>query len=267
MSGKLDSAIKELQTIDQMAKGDRWMNRVHPLVKLCLTVFYIALTVSFSKYDLAGLLGMILYPIFLFNLGEVSFPDALKRLRVVLPVVCVVGVFNPFFDHTVVGMIGNAPVWGGVVSMLTLMIKAVLTVLASYLLITTTSIEGICYALRLLHLPKAFAVQMLLIYRYVTVLLSEAKRVTTAYHLRAPGQKGIAFHAWGSLVGQLLLRSMDRADGLYQSMLLRGFQGEFYPGKGTAFHSSDLLFLLIVVAALVLLRIFPVMAIVGGFFL
>lgn len=267
MSGKIDAAIREIQTIDSLAKEDRWMNRLHPLVKLCLTIFYIALTVSFPKYDMAGLLGMILYPLLLFSVGEVSFWDALKRLKIVLPLVCVVGVLNPFFDHTVIGMIGNIPVWGGVVSMLTLMLKAVLTVLASYLLIATTPIEGICRAMRLLHLPKGFVVQILLIYRYLTVLLREAHRVTTAYQLRAPGQKGIAFRAWGSLAGQMLLRSMDRADALYQSMLLRGFRGEFYPAGGTHFRGADLCYLLIVAAGLLLLRIFPVMAMVGGVFI
>ena len=52
--------------------------------------------------------------------------------------------------------------------------------------------------------------------------------MSEAYHLRAPGQKGIHISAWGSFLGQLLLRSMDRAEDLYESMLLRGFRGEFY---------------------------------------
>lgn len=56
--------------------------------------------------------------------------------------------------------------------------------------------------------------------------------MTQAYHLRAPGQKGIHISAWGSFLGQLLLRSMDRATALYESMELRGFHGEFYYAAG-----------------------------------
>ena len=41
------------------------------------------------------------------------------------------------------------------------------------------------------------------------------------------GQKGIHISVWGSFLGQLLLRSMDRAQALYESMELRGFCGEF----------------------------------------
>jgi cobalt/nickel transport system permease protein len=69
---------------------------------------------------------------------------------------------------------------------------------------------------------------MLLTYRYVAVMMEEVSVMTEAYHLRAPGQKGIHISAWGSFLGQLLLRSMDRAEDLYESMQLRGFRGEFY---------------------------------------
>ncbi|MFQ6930295.1 MAG: CbiQ family ECF transporter T component [Eubacterium sp.] len=63
-----------------------------------------------------------------------------------------------------------------------------------------------------------------LIYRYINVLLKETKRIVVeAYSLRAPGQKGINFKAWGSLPGQLLLRSIDRATDVHNSMSLRGY--------------------------------------------
>ena len=271
---KIDSAIRELKTIDQMAGEDQWMNRIHPLVKLFLTVFYIVLTVSVSRYNLPGCALMAVYPVVLFIIGEISVIDALRRLRIVLPLVLIVGIFNPFFDREIVVQIGSVPVSGGVLSMFTLMIKAVLTVLASYLLIVTTSIEEICYALRLLHVPQLFVTEVLLIYRYITVLLKEAGRVTQAYQLRAPGQKGIAFRAWGPLLGQMLLRSMDRAEVLYQSMCIRGFRGQFYlsprktrssdPDQGRKQTRSDVLYLLIWTAILVLFRFFPVSEFVGS---
>ena len=64
------------------------MNRLHPLIKFLLTVYYIVLTVSFSKYDVIGLCGMMVYPLILFLLSELSFSDCLRRLRLVLPLVC-----------------------------------------------------------------------------------------------------------------------------------------------------------------------------------
>ena len=263
---KIGNAIHEFQTLDAIAKEDTWLNRIHPLVKLFLTVFYIALTVSFHKYDLAGLLGMIVYPLAVFEISGLSFGDALRRLKVVLPVVCIVGILNPFFDRTLLQAGGGIIVTGGVISMITLMIKAVLTVLASYLLIATTSIEKLCYALRKIHVPQMIVVEIMLIYRYITVLLAEARRITQAYSLRAPGQKGVAFKAWGPLLGQMLLRSMDRAGELYESMCLRGFRGEFYVHGKPARAVPSLLYLLLWTAVMTVLRLFPVMQLVGKMF-
>ena len=107
------------------------------------------------------------------------------------------------------------------------MLKGFYSVLAAYILIATTSIDEICYALRLLHVPKIVTIVIMLIYRYFGLMGNEANRITTAYKLRAPSQNGIHYKAWGTLVGQWLLRSIDRAGNVYESMLLRGFKGDY----------------------------------------
>lgn len=263
---KIHDALYEIEAIGQMAERDQWMNRIHPLVKLFVTVLYIFLVVSFPKYDLMGVWSMAVYPLVIFLTGEVSFRAALRRLRFVLPLVCIVGIFNPFFDRSVLVFIGGVGISGGVLSMLSLMIKGVLTVLASYLLVATTTIEKLCYALRLLHVPKILVTQLLLIYRYITLLLTEARRITQAYELRAPGQKGVHFKAWGSLVGRFLLRSMDRANDVYASMCLRGYQGEFSCGNQEKWKKTDFAFLIIWCAVLCLFRTIPVFTVIGGLF-
>ena len=225
---KLGNELYEIHHMDMLPANDQWVNKIHPLVKLILTIAFLTVTMSFPKYDLTGLLRMGIYPIVLFIVGEISFRDSIHRLRIVLPLICFVGLFNPIFDRQVIGHIGTAPLTAGMLSMVTLMIKGIYSVLAAYLLIATTSIEKICYALRLLHIPAILVTQVLLTYRYVTVLLEEANRMTQAYSLRAPNQKGVHFKVWGTLAGQLLLRSMDRANEVYEIMTLRGYQGEFY---------------------------------------
>lgn len=263
---KINKAIYEIEHMSQLAMRDQWMNRLHPLVKLFICIFYIIIVVSFHKYNLTGVLSMAVYPVFAFAIGDLSWRDAFHRLRIVIPVVCIVGVFNPFFDTQIVTNVGGLAISGGVLSMLSLMVKGVLTVLASYVLIATTTIEKICYALRLLHVPKIVVTEIMLIYRYIIVLLGEAKRITQAYSLRAPGQKGVHFKAWGSLVGQLLLRSMDRADIVYESMCLRGYQGNFDFGEKSTFGLSEIIYLTVWVGVFVAFRLFPVFEIIGGLF-
>ena len=264
---QIGQAISEIRTLQSAAEEDTWINGLHPLGKLILTIFYVAVTVSFPKYEIPGLLSMAVYPLIVFIVSDLSIKDSFRRLRIVLPLVMLFGVLNPFFDRQILFTVGDLSVSGGVVSMITLMIKGVLTVLAGYLLIATTSIEKICYAFRLLHVPKGFVVVLLLIFRYVTVLLSEARRITQAYQLRAPNQKGIHYKVWGSLLGRMLLRSMDRASDIYDSMLLRGFDGEFRIGKKKALTAADLLWPSVWILLLLLLRCFPVVRWIGTLFI
>lgn len=251
---RISRAIQEFQRVDRAASEDQWVNKLHPLVKLCITLLYIVLLVSFPRYHLAGVIRFLAYPAAMFILSENSLKQALGRLKVVLILVCMVGIANPFLDRTAVLQLGGFTVTGGMVSMITLMCKGVLAVLASYLLIVTTTIEKLCYALRLLHLPKVFVTQILLIYRYVGLLMREVERMHQAYALRAPRQKGIHIRAWGSLTGLLLLRSMERADTVYESMCLRGYQGEFPMENRVAWQGRDVVYLISWMFILILLR-------------
>ena len=227
-----ERACQELQAMDELAAKSSLIHRIGAGSKLLVTILYIVTVVSFSKYDLFGLCVMVLYPVIGYQFALIPVRTCFYKLRVVMPLVCAVGLLNPFFDKQIILTIGGVGVSGGVISMLTLMMKGVFCLMASFLLIATTSIESICAVLRRIHCPKILTSLLLLTFRYVSVLLEEVSVMTQAYHLRAPGQKGIHISAWGSFLGQLLLRSMDRATALYESMELRGFHGEFYYAAG-----------------------------------
>lgn len=224
-------------------------------------------TVSFNKYDITGLFFMLLFPVFAYQLAGIAVHTCFHKLRIVMPLVCAVGLFNPFFDKQILIVVGNIGISGGAVSMLTLMMKGVFCLMASFLLVATTSIEEICRALRQLHFPKMLTSLLLLTFRYISVLLEEVAIMTEAYHLRAPGQKGIHVSAWGSFLGQLLLRSMDRAEALYESMELRGFYGEFYYAKGKASNKIAWPGTCICAALIMLTRLYNIPALLGSMFM
>lgn len=254
---KISNALNEINTLDSLAHRQTPATALHPLAKLLVTLAYVATLMSFGKYDLVSLVVMSLYIPWGFYFSQLSFTAALRRLRFILPLVCMVGLANPFFDEQVFTL-GSITLKAGYISLLTLMLKGALAVLASYLLIATTTIEQICYALRLLHVPKLMVTQLLLTYRYLSLLLEQADTISQAYALRAPQETGIRYRVWGSLAGQLLLRSIDRANALYASMLLRGFNGEFfYRGPITAWQQRDWHYLIILLLCFILLRLLP----------
>ena len=261
---KMQKALHELAEMDELAARSSPIHSLHPAAKLIATIAYILVTLSFDKYDLSGLVPMLLWPILLFQISGVELRSCFYKLRIVLPLVMAVGLFNPFFDKEIVLRIGPAAVSGGVVSMLTLMLKGLYCLMASFLLMATTPIDNLCAALRQLHVPKMLVTLLLLTYRYVGVMTEELAIMTEAYHLRAPGQKGIHISAWGSFLGQLLLRSMDRAQELYASMLLRGYHQHFHYAPIKPFRSRDALYVIGCVLAFALLRCVKVAQLLGG---
>lgn len=263
---KLSRAQAQLLEMDTMAAGASAVHRLHPLCKLIVTIVYVFLVVSFHKYDFSGLAVMILYPVLLFQAAEIPVHVCFYKLRAVLPVVCAVGLANPFLDHTPMFRIGSLIVTGGVLSMLTLMLKGCLALMASFLLVATTPVDVLCAALRRIHVPAMFSTLLLLVYRYIGVMMEEASVMAQAYSLRAPGQKGIHISAWGSFLGQLLLRSMDRAQELYHSMVLRGFQGDFFYIELPKWKLGSVMFAALSIGFFVCARFVNIAQLLGHFF-
>ena len=263
---KLTNARLELREMDDLAAAESPVHRLNPLCKLLVTVFYIVTVVSFPKYDLSGLVVMVLYPVVLFQAAGIPVSLCFHKLRFVLPLVCAVGLVNPFLDHTPLIPLGTVTISGGVVSMITLMLKGVFSLMASFLLIATTSIDTLCAALRMLHVPDILTTLLLLTYRYIGVMIDEVSIMTEGYALRAPGQKGIHISAWGSFLGQLLLRSMDRAEALYQSMMLRGFRGAYYYAEVPPCGASGIVYVIVCVGAFLCARWVNLPVLLGSLF-
>lgn len=261
---KINEAVHGMHYMDAVSAKDKWINHIHPLAKLIVTIGYILAVVSFDKYDVAGLAGMSIYLLAIIILGDIPIIHSIKQIKVVLIFACIVGIANPLIDRTQMGHIGEIIITGGMLSMISLVMKGVFAVIASYILIVTTSIEKICYALRLIHVPKELVTLILLIYRYVIVLLKEVERISDAYQLRAPKQKGIHVKAWGSLTGQLLLRSIDRAQVVYESMTLRGYTGEFSVGQKKEPKIKSICYCILWLGIILLLREIPLFKIVGN---
>ena len=261
---RMNKALRELGEMDELAARSSPIHRLHPLAKLLVTIAYIVVVVSYDKYALSSMFVMLLCPVLLFQLSGIPVRTCFYKLRLVLPLVLAVGLANPFFDRTPMLALGGVTVTGGVISMLTLMLKGTLCLMASFLLMATTSIDALCAALRMLRVPRMLVTLLLLTYRYVGVMTEELAVMTDAYHLRAPGQKGIHYSAWGSFLGQLLLRSMDRAGELYSAMLLRGFHGEFYYADARPFAPSDGVYVVLCAVLFILARRVDVVSLLGG---
>ncbi|WP_055668980.1 cobalt ECF transporter T component CbiQ [Desnuesiella massiliensis] len=240
----ISDSIYKIRLLDDLSDKKTWIHNIHPLSKLLATMVYIIAIISFDKYEIERLLPFIFYPMIIFIIGEIPLKVILDRMLIASFFVIGIGIFNPILDKTIALVIFNVPISSGWISFISLILKSMLTIASALLLLATTGMENIALSLRMLKVPKIFVLQLLITYRYILVLMEEVATIYNAYTLRAPGQKGINFKVWGSLAGQLLIRTFDRAQRVYQAMILRGFNGEYNTGFNNELSSRDYIYLL-----------------------
>jgi len=238
---KLMDFLYNMRLLDDISGRETAIHRIHPLSKLLTTVFYLTVVVSFGKYEISSLLPFLFYPVLILSLGEVPLVPVLKRIIIVSPLIICIGIFNPVFDNQVFVFQGIQLSMGWI-SFLSILIRSTFTVAAALLLIATTGMDQLASAMRMLRIPRLFVLQLLLTWRYIAVLMEEVNRTLRAYSLRAPEQKGVRRHVWGTLAGQILLRTFDRAERVYQAMSIRGFTGEYNTGKTFRIRLQDFVF-------------------------
>jgi cobalt/nickel transport system permease protein len=224
----LETSFLDIGRLDRLARGDTPVHRLDPRAKLLTTLVFLVCVVSFGKYEVVALLPFLVFPVALVALGGLPLGYLLGKLLVVAPFAVLVGAANPFFDPAPLVHLGPVTLSGGWVSYASILLRFVLTVAAALVLIATTSFQGVCVGLQRLGLPEVMVVQLLLLYRYLFVLTDEGLRLVRARALRSCGRRGTGIRVFGSLVGHLLLRTLDRARRIHRAMLARGFHGRFH---------------------------------------
>jgi len=262
---KIMDSLYNMRLLDDLAKKETSIHKLHPLVKLLTTVVYLTVVVSFGRYEISSLLPFVFYPVLIFAFAEIPVAPILKRILLVEPFIIGIGILNPLFDNYTV-LIGGIAISRGWVTFLAIFIKCGLTVAVSILLIATTGMDKLAAALRMLKIPKIFVLQLLLTYRYISVLIEEVFRMQRSYSLRAPGHKGIHRGVWGSFAGQLILRTFERAQRVYQSMSLRGFTGEYNTGDIARVGLKDFAYLAGWSLFFIIMRIYNVPMLMGLLF-
>ncbi|KJR46622.1 Transmembrane component NikQ of energizing module of nickel ECF transporter [Desulfosporosinus sp. I2] len=257
------NSLYNMRILDDLARKETAIHKIHPLVKLLTTVSYLTVVVSFGKYDIGGLLPLLIYPSMVFALAELPVKPIFMRILLVSPFMIGIGILNPFFDHQIY-LLGGKEISRGWITFLSILIKSGLTVTAALLLIATTGMDRLAGALRMLKIPRVFVLQLLLTYRYISVLMEEVARTLRAYSLRAPEQKGVHRSAWGSLAGQLILRTFDRAQRIYEAMCLRGFTGEYHTGGFKEIRVWELAYLAGWVLFFAAARIYNIPMVIGS---
>ena len=259
----INAAVIDLKRLELLAGGNSPIHALDARAKVLVTLVFIVAVVSCGRYELARLLPFCIFPAVIIALANLPALFLARKITLVCPFVVMVGFFNPVFDHTTLYQIGTITITGGWISLVSLLIRSLLTVGAAFILIGTTGFTAVCQALERLGIPQLFTVQLLFLQRYIFVLADESSRASRARELRSCGKKGLGVVSFSSLAGHLLLRTWQQAARIHSAMLARGFVGQFHARRQSRFGAGELCYLFGWSSIFITLRVFDVSGIIG----
>lgn len=250
----INERINQLYNFEEMARQDTLLTRLHPAGKIGITMLYLVCIMSCNRLAIGRILPFIFVPVIWMALSEVPFHLVWKRAMIALPFCLFGGISNLIFEQEIVLVVGSISVTVGMISFLVILLRTYLCVVMVLSLVATTPFMQITMQLRRMHIPDIFVTVLEMMYRYIGLLGQEAHQMTVAYRLRNGGEKGIAMKHMGSFIGQLLIRSIDRATTVYQAMRLRGYGGKYLRQEKRRVTKADGIFIVIFVSLIVILR-------------
>lgn len=114
---------------------------------------------------------------------------------------------------------------GGARVFLTLCIRGTLCLTIGLLLANTTPFADLLTILRRARAPAILVTTLALMYRYLSVITDEAQRMQRARASRTFARSRVlSWSVLATTIGQLFVRTADRADRIYLAMCARGWR-------------------------------------------
>ena len=251
-----------LRTLEEMERTPRTIGPLHSIdtrAKLIVTAVFLVTMLSVPLRRLSEILLYSVFPIVTATTGGLHYGTVLKRSLAVLPFVVLVGSFNVIYDRAPVFRIGQLTVTEGWIGFLSILLRGLLSTQALLLLVQSTGYYRMCRGLHRLGVPSFFTTQLLFVFRYIRVLLEESLDMKRARDARSYGRSSYPLAVWGTLVGQLLIRTFDRAAYIHRAMLARGFTGRMPDctlGSGSSWRPRDTVFVALWSTTFILMRLF-----------
>ena len=198
--------------IDRYSRGVSPIHRLRSAQKMVIALLFIVLmtAVPIRFVWFFAIAGIALVVIVI--LSEIPILFLLKRLLFLEPFVAGVALLTLLHEN------------GGIV-FASIVVRSTLSLLTILLLTNTTPFAEMLLVLRRSHVSPLFITILALMYRYLFVLIDEVERMKRARMSRSFQKNNL--QVWRILsitIGQLFIRSSERAERIYAAMCARGWK-------------------------------------------
>jgi cobalt/nickel transport system permease protein len=198
--------------LDRYSRLQSPIHRLSATLKLfvSLLLVVVAVTVSFDHPWIFAAIGVILLCIA--YISSIPLRFTLGRLLMLEPFALGIAVMA-LFQHN------------GFDVFLGILVKSTLCLLTMILASNTTPFSEVLATLRKLKTPSLLITVLALAYRYLFVLIDEGERLQRARRSRTfVVGRAKSWIALSSLIGQLFVRSSERAERIFAAMTSRGWK-------------------------------------------
>ncbi len=228
--------------IDKYSNLDSPVHRIDPRVKLVAVFSVIVIIVSeapgavFPFIFYGAIIALLIF------ISRIPLSYIMKRCLIAAPFILLAALLYPVSSIISQGYqsfgLSNPEVKAG----LTILLKGFMALILLILLTSTEKFHNLLLGLRKLKMPKLLGVISALMYRYVFIIHDEMLRTTRARDSRTPGRLTISrLKVYGNQSAMIFLRSLERSQIIYNSMLSRGFDGNFPGMQSLALRGKDVI--------------------------
>jgi len=198
--------------IDRYSRIESPIHRLSAMVKLVVSFCLILLVISFPVYHhvlFASITGFLLVLLILSKIPLKFIIGRLLLLETFTLGIALLALLKP----------------NGVTVFLSIFIKSTLCLLTVILLSNSTPFSELTEVLKRLKIPSLIITILALMYRYIFVLIDELERMVRARESRSfIANRMSRWMVLASIVGQLFIRSTERAERIYAAMSARGWK-------------------------------------------
>jgi cobalt/nickel transport system permease protein len=197
---------------ENLSRGGTLLHRLPARLKLLLALGAVV-AISLIPLGHAGFfIGIALALVGVVWAGRISLKALVKRVLLFEPLVLGTAILVWFQPN-------------GLEVFLTILVKSTLSLLTLLVLSGTTPFGQWLQALKAMRMPALLVTILALMYRYLFVLLAELDRMRRARACRTyTTSRARAWRTAGVLIGQLFIRTSERADRIYAAMCARGWK-------------------------------------------
>lgn len=217
--------------IDKYSDRKSIIHSLDPRVKFIFTILFILFIITSRDNDYIRFIIYFSIILIIILLSKIPLNYIFLRSLVIIPFALIISIFNIFFRENGLNIFYN------------IVIKSFLSILSLILLSSTTNFTNLLKGFEKMHFPYIFIQMLSFMYRYIFVIMDEMMRLKVARDSRYFGGRFFnQIKVFGNIIGLLFIRSYERGERIYNSMLSRGFDGSINTMNDLRLTSKDFIF-------------------------